>query len=295
MEHRIKRTINSIYEMEGFDEGAGSGSSCLYIMKEHGRYGIMTDTAELFLSFEYDNITALDFGLWLLAKKGRMGLLHLGKRKETGELYTVRLIPCKYDHISAPYREGPVLLHRYSEGKPAVWAYLPKPGIVTEKYYSVGTTQVGDRIFVYMNRAGKDVLIDADTGKTLAESEDYFTIGVWKGKDGFVVQQFDDEESRLLYITDDESKEINFSGYDICDITSMDTDGWGESTVGFAIDIGEGIALFDGECERLTKNVYDNISVRSVVIGVSEGGSTDVIPLQEKLLYSMKSLGYFEI
>lgn len=76
----------------------------LYIARTDGHFGIIRENGELFLPFEYDNISIIDGMKFLLVKDGKFGLLHCNtiEDKRPHSVTILSQIPCAYDLITVP-------------------------------------------------------------------------------------------------------------------------------------------------------------------------------------------------
>ena len=57
------------------DDEYPADSTTVSIVEDEGRYGIITEKDEILLPLEYDNITVIGFGIYLLIKSGKWDLL----------------------------------------------------------------------------------------------------------------------------------------------------------------------------------------------------------------------------
>ncbi len=118
----VIRTINSIVNKHGFDEH-DCYRPILIVKDEENHYGIEDSDGNVFLRNEYDCITPLGQGMWLLCKNGLFGLMTLGddvlceardnravhrihqfkrEAEEIGlEFRIMDLIPCNYDYVES--------------------------------------------------------------------------------------------------------------------------------------------------------------------------------------------------
>ena len=117
----IIRKINSIINHYGLDPHQDSYDPLFIVKDEGNNYGMDFSDGSVFLKKEYDSITALGYGLWLLCHNGLFGIVTLGddelcEARNTGrirQIYQFKrementgmkfcimdYIPCQYDYI----------------------------------------------------------------------------------------------------------------------------------------------------------------------------------------------------
>lgn len=243
-----------------------------YIMIGHinGRYGILNSDETEFLAFEYDNITFCGFGLLQTIAMGKSGLVHIRKNEE-GKYYIVKEIPCEYDIIDGK-SEGVVLLKKYGlyneffDGC-SVRAYLANPEILTEEYagaYIVSSEY--QRGLISFQRNGINYIISSETGNTVIENKNGFTIGGYETDKATVLQQMHNGCSKLVYIGNDKISEYNFDGNGAYALAVSDEDGRLQSA-GFIVESSSGFILLDNELSLLSKDEFPRLSICNNITG----------------------------
>lgn len=87
-----------------YSEGEDDINSCICIAQQGSKIGMVTGNGEVFLPFEYDNITMAGFHMYLLIQNGKMGLLHVTRSVEDASqpFEMINLIPCEYNLVTCP-------------------------------------------------------------------------------------------------------------------------------------------------------------------------------------------------
>lgn len=280
--------INTVSSIPPYDTDHQDEYCCISIGSVNGKYGILKEDGTEFLPFEYDNITVWGFGLLQLSLNGKLGLLHIKQKNKGDDFCIAKLIACEYDVIDGRY-EGVVFLRKYGlptelfHGR-SVRAYLTKPEILTEEYAvaDIMSTEY-KRGLLSLERHGEDIIVSTETGKTLVEMSDGFTLGGYDTGEATVLQQETDGSSRLLYIGKDEIKEYTFGGMNAYAVTGLNADGEPQ-TVGFIVEATHGFKLLDEELRPLSHGAFPRVEVRSEITAYSHDGDAVIFPLRKQRL-----------
>ncbi|MGN1135589.1 MAG: hypothetical protein ACI4SF_05155 [Oscillospiraceae bacterium] len=112
-------------------------SSYIYIVKLGNKYGIFSDDNEELVPCEYDNITFLNFEIFQLVKKGKIGIAHI---EELDDEYSSqrlkRLIPCEYDSLDYSKSKATVALKKDEFEGQKCRVYFPMSDMLTDQYDS---------------------------------------------------------------------------------------------------------------------------------------------------------------
>lgn len=196
--YKIKQVINTLHTIPSYDEERVNGHS-IAIAYAAGRYGVVAEDGERLAPFVYDNITVIGFGLLLLIRGGKMGLLHL-TRDDEGRFAVKNTIECGYDYIETRYSEGIFLLRRDTEAEGRMCAYLDKPGLLTPEYQHAS---IIDRDFVDLCDGDRRALLDARTGRVISDDGSFFCCGSYEAEGGRVLQDESFDMGRLIFVRDD--------------------------------------------------------------------------------------------
>ena len=202
----VVREINTVKRRTGFafdqDDCSWMAEKSLYVAKnDEGNYGIVDADGEELLSFDYDSITPLHFGLWQTKKRDKAGAFRLDMDEEnTNSLHIAWELPCEYDYMTAE-RETMIEAYKGEESHivfplidtviPGAWAIC-----ITRKYYHVGVPGFG---------YSKAFIIDATDGCRLAIDEDYDVIGSRDvyGEALFIMLKGSERRSMIVMISND--------------------------------------------------------------------------------------------
>lgn len=177
--------------------------STAYICRKDDKYGVFNQhEEEMIIPFEYDNITYMYEGVYLLSKSGKMGLLHLEYCYDDARncYYNNRIaIPCEYDYIKKLNSYGPAyILQKNTLDGISVQAYLPWVTRTTEEYTSC---RYFEDDYLELIREDKRVLIDVTTGDVVSNDKACHTFAVYNTVDGAVIHELKEPDSnRILFI-----------------------------------------------------------------------------------------------
>lgn len=263
-------------------------SPYLSVGHQNGRYGILRDDGTKFLSFAYDNITLCGFGLLLLTQNGKTGLLHIEQNRTDFSFRIVKQIPCAYDVIEIK-SENIIFLKKY--GLPtafylgqAVQVYLKTPCVLTEDFADAAILSKEQGCsFVCLTKDNTELIVNAETGKTVVETSYTLTLGAYNTARGVVVQQYATGQSQLLYIADEQVKTFSFDGMSVSSIAGLC--GNGEAyAVGFAVESDSGILLLDSTLSPISAESFSEITVQPTIAAVSCTGQSKTFQMQKQKL-----------
>ncbi len=177
--------------------------STMYICQNGGKYGVFNQhEEEMIIPFEYDNITYMYEGVYLLSKAGKMGLIHLEYCYDDARncYYNNRIaIPCEYDYIKKLNLYDPAyILQKNTLDGISVQVYLPWVTRTTEEYTSY---RYFEEDYLELIREDKRVLIDVTTGDVISNEKACRTFAVYNTADGVVIHELKESDSnRVLFI-----------------------------------------------------------------------------------------------
>ncbi len=280
--------INTLSSIPPYDTQHQDDYSYLSVGRINDKYGILTENGEEFLPFEYDNITLWGFGLLQLCLNGKLGLLHIKQKHKGNDFYIAKQISCEYDVIDGRY-EGVVFLRKFGlytelfNGR-SVRAYLTNPEVLTDECACADVMSYAyKRGLITVSGHGAERVISTETGETISENADGFTLGGYDTNDATVLQQEHNGSSRLLYIGEEEIKEFSFGGLNAYAVTGLNEDGEPE-TVGFIVEGSHGFMLLDDELRPLSEGSYPKVAVHSEITAYTYDGDEVIFPLRKQRL-----------
>lgn len=279
--------INTLSTIPPYDRKYQDEHCYISIGHVNNRYGILNEDGTEFLPFEYDNITVWGFGLLQTSLNGKLGLLHIKQKNKGCDFYIAKQIACEYDVIDGRH-EGVVFLRNYNmrtdscDGR-SVRAYLTKPEVLTDKFVVEMILSTEYKRGLLSLEGDRDIILSTETGETLVEMEDGFTLGAYDTAKATIVQQVHNGGSRLLYIGKDEIKEYVFGGMNAYAVTGLDADGEPQ-TVGFIVEATHGFKLLDEELRPLSHGAFPRVEVRSEITAYSHDGDAVIFPLRKQRL-----------
>lgn len=211
MNYTIKQRINTksipptIYE---------EGTPCIFIAERAGKYGVVKETGETLVAFEYDNISMAGFSLYLLVQKGKFGIAHIKGEGDIGEALDFsmkKIIPCEYDFIEFPTNgESFVILRKDQETGSEIWVYFCKTGdlkgpFCRENYcdrkYIVVCDDRTDFTEHVLYQDGRELFQTTENRKNLG------IVGVFETRKGTVFLVLRDDDSAELILLEKRRKE----------------------------------------------------------------------------------------
>lgn len=251
----IKQIINTPNRISPntFDEEHKSEYSSVIIYEENGKYGIANDKGEILLPFEYDNITVFGFGLLLLVKKGKMGILHIkrGFYEPQEEFKIAKIIPCEYDRITSPYHEEIVIMEKDTMYGMEVNLYFTYTEEITESYCECNMLS---RDIIEVRSAEERHIYDARTGEIFFTTDkERFAHLVFEVSGG-TAEKYNEHNYN-------ETDLIIYDSYDMKNDLSCFIYYNGEKTTEFVFE-GEPYMIFDFRCYEGDSPVVKQLVVK---------------------------------
>lgn len=196
MNYTVKQRINNAHSLPAYSNDA-DGPCYLSIAFFNGKCGILTDTGDEFLPFEYDNISICGFGLLQVIQSGKIGIIHISGSAKGGFLLE-RLIACEYDFLDFQHCDY-ILLRKDAESGFHYRVYFPRLKLFSEECTNVFPI---NQEYVELSGPNFRKVMNATTGIVVNDDTDYFCIGSYSIECGEVIQEasYSLEKSRLLFI-----------------------------------------------------------------------------------------------
>ena len=273
-----------------YDDNPNEKKTCLCIAQRKGKYGILAEDDDIFLPFEYDNITMIGFSLYLLIKGGKMGLLHAARPSlcEDQPFDLKSLIPCEYDLITTPKNgESFVFLRKDQEKDSLMQAYFIDTCTISEPFWR---EEYNDRDYLIITELDhRTEKIFHKSGKCLytTEGSEKATMlcSIYETYYGTVFVDVKEDESVSLVLAEKKKREdcdfceddyyyeltgivktSNFDSYVRPILASEHLRTFERPFVfGFVVEAQDDYFVLDGKCEKLHNDAFDNLIIDTVV------------------------------
>ena len=200
MVYNEKFRINCVNRMPMYDANAEK-THYIIVCEKNKKYGIIDQDARIFIPFVFDNISIIGFGMLLVSKGGKVGLLHI-EQDDYGQFGLRKFIVCLYDIIDTPNGDNVFFLRKYQGNSIVVRAYLRCPSVITAEYSNeiFVPNWISGNDYLEMSSNGESTLFDTTTGKVVTEYGNFITVGGYPVGLGIVLHQISSKNERLLYI-----------------------------------------------------------------------------------------------
>lgn len=194
------------------------------------KYGIVDESEHALIPFEYDYISAISTGLFLLIKDGKCGIAyfeqfydHVNKQSN---IQLIKMIECNFDIITTLGSSHGIILRKDGEFKNELQAFFTNPKSLTEIYndyeiigkeylvlrkdtiYSLYSMITGEMIYSCEKR-----IVNVFIPRFLKETYIADRIGYTESNPGLVIYVTDKENCQLIYIKDKTQRIIGTDMY----------------------------------------------------------------------------------
>lgn len=278
-----------IYSLGAFppDEDCIDTIHYLLVANKRKKFGMLDADHRTLLPFRFDNISIIGFGLFLLIKRGKMGLLYI-KKTEDGVFYVKKQIPCEYDYIETHDLENTVVLTRTTNQRTRMRVYLTAPDILTDEYQYVNYI---DSNYMQLCDGTKRDIIDARTGEARSDDGEFFCLGSFPVENGTLFEEATvRDEGRLVFLGNDGNARYSATFIDECNTnviqSNINANGKMQA-MAFIADTEDGFVILSDNASELSCERFDYIKVNIELLARTSGAvRTMTIPVSIEDLYS---------
>lgn len=261
MEYIVKQKINNLNQIPAFSLDQ-SGTHFLSICKSKGKLGILTETGEEFLPFEFDNISVCGFGILQIIQDGKIGLLHICGNAQNG-FSVAEHIHCEYDLIDFWHHENYIILRKDNEYQFHCRVYFPKIRLLSDEYDSVIPI---DGTYVELLDKNRRMLINGEKGKVVTEDSSYYCVGAYDTECGKVIveEAMNPARSQLLFVDDYETTTVSFNG-DCHPVFFKENENFQHIVSAFVVNTNKGLYVLDEFGDELREQHFTSVKLKTTI------------------------------